>query len=91
MRLNVLAFALAFGLWWGAGVFPATWWLVIVGSSAQMPMMLDAFYPGYSVSPVGSIVGLVYGMICGAICGAILAWLYNFFAARVGESKTAAA
>jgi hypothetical protein len=47
-------------------------------------VLLDHFYYGYSVTPLGSLIGLVWGFVCGAICGAILAWLYNFFGERVG-------
>jgi hypothetical protein len=28
MKLNTGAFALTFGVWWGAGIFIATWWLI---------------------------------------------------------------
>jgi hypothetical protein len=28
MKLNTGAFALAFGVWWGGGIFIATWWLI---------------------------------------------------------------
>ena len=28
MKLNLGAFALAFGIWWGVGIFIATWWLI---------------------------------------------------------------
>lgn len=83
MKLNIAAFALAFGIWWGVGVFIATWWLIAMGGEA--PMLLDHFYYGYSVTPLGSVVGLVWGFICGTICGGILAWLYNILSERVGS------
>ena len=31
MKLSTIAFALDFGLWWGGGVFIATWWLIAQG------------------------------------------------------------
>jgi len=68
----------------GGGVLIATWWLIARGGDTAAPMLLDHFYYGYSVTPLGSLIGLVWGFICGAICGAILAWLYNFFVKRVG-------
>ena len=86
MKLNVSAFALAFGIWWGAGIFLMTWWLIVTGGTNTGPMMLDNFYIGYSVTPVGSFIGLGYGLVCGAICGAVFAWLYNFLAGRIGAS-----
>lgn len=82
MRLNVKAFALAFGIWWGGAVFLMTWWLLVLGADSGVMSMLEAAYVGYTLSPVGSIVGLAWGLVDGAVCGAILAWLYNIFAAR---------
>jgi len=86
MKLNVSAFAVAFGIWWGIGVFIMTWWLIAAGNVTVTPMMLDQFYIGYRLTPVGSLIGLGYGLVCGGICGAILAWLYNFFAGRIGTN-----
>jgi hypothetical protein len=28
MKLNIKAFALAFSLWWGFGLFLLTWWII---------------------------------------------------------------
>ena len=86
MKLNVSAFAITFGIWWGIGIFLMTWWLIAFGDTNTGPMMLDNFYIGYGVTPVGSFVGLGYGLVCGAICGAIFAWLYNFLADRIGAT-----
>jgi len=84
LKRNVTAFALAFGIWWGVGIFVLTWWLIAVGDTATMTGLLERIYVGYSVSAAGSIIGLAWGFVCGAICGGILAWLYNFLADRVG-------
>ena len=54
-------------------------------------MMLERVYVGFNITPIGSVIGLAYGFVCGAICGAILAWLYNFFAERVGAGVSSAA
>jgi hypothetical protein len=90
MKLNIGAFALAFGVWWGGGIFLMTWWLLLTGASSAVPMALDTFYVGYAITPVGSLVGLAYGFVCGAVCGAILAWLYNVFAERLGANVAGA-
>jgi len=87
MKLNIAAFALAFGIWWGGGVFLTTWWLIIVGASPDELPMLSTLYSGYTVSPVGSLVGLIWGVVCGAI----LAWLYNLFSNCLGRSSGEAA
>jgi len=80
MKLNAGAFAVAFGLWWGGGLFIATWWLIAIGGITGELTIIEQFYPGFSFTPVGSFIGLAWGLVCGAICGGILALLYNFFA-----------
>jgi len=86
MKLCISAFALAFGVWWGGGVFLMTWWLMGTGGAAGVPLLLDRLYLGYNVTPLGSVIGLAYGLVCGVICGGILAWLYNLFAQRLAVS-----
>ena len=86
MKLNIAAFALAFGVWWGGAVFLLTWWLILLGADAGTMNLLQTAYVGYTLSPLGSLVGLVWGFFDGAIGGAILAWLYNLFAERFGSS-----
>ena len=83
MKFNVSAFALAFGIWWGVGMFVLTWWLIGVGGVTGEPTIMERVYFGYSITPLGSIVGLAWGFVCGVICGGILAWLYNFLATRI--------
>lgn len=89
MKLNIGAFALAFGIWWGVGVFIATWWLIIVGMDPAAPLFLEHFYIGYGVTPLGSLLGLIWGFVCGTICGGILAWLYNTLSERIGAEAPA--
>lgn len=89
MKFNVGAFALAFGLWWGVGMFIMTWWLIWFGTGAPLPV-LSQVYIGYTVTPVGSLIGLAWGFFCGLICGGIFAWLYNFLTAWLGGGETRA-
>jgi hypothetical protein len=86
MTLSIRAFALAFGIWWGAGVFIATWWLIYTGVPGAGPMLIQRFYPGYAATPAGSLAGLFWGFVCGTICGGILAWLYNILAGSMGRT-----
>jgi len=82
MKLNVKAFALAFGLWWGFGLFFLTWWLIAFDGVSHDPTFIGRLYRGYNVSPLGSIIGLAWALADGAIGGAIFAWLYNLLAAK---------
>ncbi len=68
----------------GFALFSATLWLVIKGGPdvGQHLALLKAYYPGYSVSWVGSLVGLAYGALTGAAFGWCVAWLYNVLASR---------
>ena len=89
MKLNIGAFALTFGMWWGVGIFIATWWLIIAGVETTAPLFLEDFYIGYRATPLGSLFGLVWGFIRGTICGGILAWLYNTLVERIGAETWA--
>ena len=76
-RLNIKAFALTCGIFWSALLFLLTWWLLVLEGSGAPPNLLTRIYPGYSISPLGSLMGLVWGFVDGLICGLIFAWLYN--------------
>ncbi|MFQ5618427.1 MAG: bacteriophage holin [Rhodospirillales bacterium] len=86
MKLNVRAFAIAFGLWWGIGVFFLAWWVNLVGGAPSGGTLLELIYIGFAYTPVGSVIGLAWGFVDGLIGGAILAWLYNLLAARFSSA-----
>ena len=90
MKLNVIAFALAFGIWWGVGLFLTTWWMIAVGNAETGAAMIERVYLGYDVTALGSVIGLIWGFFCGLVCGGILAWLYNTLAGMVGTTHEAA-
>jgi hypothetical protein len=87
MKLNVKAFALTFGVWWGAGLFFLTWWLMAFDGASGDPTFIGRLYRGYTVSPIGSVIGFVWAFFDGAIGGAIFAWLYNIFAGKFSAGK----
>ena len=84
IRLNDTILAVVLGLMTGLLVFLATNWLVIKGGSPVGPhlALLSEFFPGYSVSFLGSLVGLAYGAVLGAAAGWSMAWVYNRLAFR---------
>ena len=78
MRINVKALALTFGLGWGLGLFFLTWWSIALnGPNADPTFIGRNLYPGFSLTPLGSLAGLAWGLVDGFIIGAILGWLYN--------------
>jgi hypothetical protein len=84
MKLNVKAFSLAFGFWWGVGVFLLTWWLIAFEGVSHEVTLIGRFYRGYDISPMGSIIGFAWGLFDGLFCGAVISWLYNWFVDRFG-------
>ena len=84
LRLNDTILALVLGLMTGLLVFVATNWLVIKGGNRVGPhlALLGQFFPGYSVSFLGSLLGLAYGSVLGAVAGWSIAWVYNRLAFR---------
>jgi len=83
MKLNVKAFGLACGLFWGFGLFLLTWWVIAFDGATGEITMIGRLYRGYSISPMGSLIGLVWAFFDGAIGGLIFAWLYNLLVARI--------
>jgi len=85
MKLNVKAFGMACGLFWGLSLFIATWWVIIFDGASGAPTMVGRIYRGYNVSATGSVIGLIWALVDGWIGGMIFAWLYNWF---VGKSAS---
>jgi hypothetical protein len=81
-RLRVGIAAIVTGMVSGLALFVATLWLVIKGGPnvGQHLGLLQAYYPGYSVTWAGSLLGFVYGALTGAALGWCVAWLYNLLA-----------
>ena len=78
MKLNVRAFALAGGIFWGACMFILTWWVMMfTGNTGDPTIVGKMYYIGYSISPIGSLIGAVYGFFDAGIACAIFALIYN--------------
>jgi hypothetical protein len=85
MKLDIKAFGLTLGLFWGVAVFTLTWWIIFFDGITYETTMLGRMYRGYNVSPVGSIIGTAWALIDGFVCGVIFAWLYNTMAGRLSQ------
>jgi len=82
LRMNSRILGITFGLLFGIGLFLITNWLVLkdgphVGAHL---MLLGQYFPGYSVTFVGSLIGFVYAFIVGWMIGSAVGHLYNRFA-----------
>jgi hypothetical protein len=82
MKLNIKAFAIAVGLFWGVLLFLCTWWIIFFDGATGQATVIGAVYRGYNISPIGSFIGLAWGLVDGLIGGAIFAWLYNWLVDR---------
>ena len=89
MKLNVKAFALTTGLWWGFGLFCFTWWLIAFDGATGEATLIGRLYRGYTISPVGSFIGLIWAFFDGLVGGAVFAWLYNLLSGQC-QSKDVA-
>ncbi|MGE0555678.1 MAG: hypothetical protein AB7R55_19770 [Gemmatimonadales bacterium] len=79
LRLNARAWGIAMGLLLGFGLFLATIFLVIKGgpNTGQHLQLLRVFFPGYSVTALGSVVGFVYAFVVGYGLGRLIGAVYN--------------
>ena len=78
-RLNARAWGIAVGLLLGGGLFVATNILVLKGGRnvGQHLGLLGQYFPGYSVSFVGSLIGFIYAFVGGYIIGRAIGYVYN--------------
>jgi hypothetical protein len=78
MRLKPLSLGIAIGTVWGVSLFITTWLSYYTGYGRLfLQTMAESIYPGYSITPLGSLLGLVYGFIDGLVSGALVAIIYN--------------
>lgn len=87
MKLNIKAFALAFGLTWGIGLFCLTWWIIAFDGVTGETTIIGQVYRGFNISPMGSLIGLLWALSDGVIGGVIFAWIYNRFVSRFSACK----
>ncbi len=78
-RLNARAWGIAIGLLLGGGLFLATIVLVLEGGPdvGRHLGLLRAYFPGYTVSVLGSLIGFVYGFVLGYAIGRVIGSVYN--------------
>jgi hypothetical protein len=83
MKLRPLALGVSLGIVWGSALFITTWLCYSTGyGKLLLDVLATSIYPGYSVSPLGSVLGFFYGFIDLTIMGTLVGWLYNRISAR---------
>lgn len=78
-RASEQGWGIAIGLLLGLGLFLATIVLVVRGgpNTGQHLGLLGSYFPGYTVSWLGSFIGFVYAFVVGYAAGRTVATLYN--------------
>lgn len=78
-RLDPVALGLSVGLTAGSILLLATSFLVIKGGPfvGQNLRLLNQFFPGYEVTPLGSLIGLGYAFVVGFAIGWAFAYIRN--------------
>ncbi|MFB3903310.1 MAG: NAD(P)/FAD-dependent oxidoreductase [Acidobacteriota bacterium] len=78
-KLDPVAFGLSAGLAFGLILLIGTLVLVLKGGEIVGPnlVLLSHYFPGYRVTPLGSLVALSYGMVSGFLAGWLLAFVRN--------------
>lgn len=78
MKLKPVALGIALGIVWGGSLFITTWISYYTGYGRLfLEVLAQSIYPGYTITPLGSLLGLIYGFLDGFISGAIIGWIYN--------------
>ena len=81
-RVDVVALAVAMGSVFALGLWFATAMLLVKDTPPGAPVgphlaLLANYFPGYTVSWLGSVVGAFYGFLVGGGLGAIVAAVWN--------------
>jgi protoporphyrinogen oxidase len=94
-KVDRRAFGLALGIVGGFGLFLATLFLVVKGGAHVGPhlALLGQYFPGYHVTPIGSVLGFAYGFLASFCVGWSFAvirnatfFVYEFAIRRRAES-----
>jgi hypothetical protein len=78
MKLKPFALGLSLGLVWGGVLFVTTWLSYFTGYGKMfLDVLAGSIYPGYAISPWGSVLGLFYGFVDLLIMGTLVGRIYN--------------
>ena len=82
LRPNGRLWGMALGMLSGLGLFIATLVLVLKGGEdvGQHLGLLSVYFPGYSVTLLGSFVGFIYAFVLGYATGRVMCFLYALVA-----------
>lgn len=78
-RIQTAVLTIVFAAICGLGLFVMTAWLVIKDGPhlGQHLQLLRQYFPGYSVTWLGSFIGFLYGAFVGGVIGWAIGTIYN--------------
>lgn len=79
LKVNAVLTGITLGVLSGLALFVATMWLVLragVNTGAHL-RLLSQYFPGYTVTFIGSFVGFFYAFVIGFLSGLLIAAIYN--------------
>ncbi len=78
MKLRPLYLGISLGIVWGGSLFITTLLSYYTGYGRLfLEALAESIYPGYRITPQGSLLGLFYGFLDGLISGSLIALIYN--------------
>jgi tetrahydromethanopterin S-methyltransferase subunit G len=79
VKMHEQGWGIAFGFLFGLTLFLATIILVLKGGDHPGPhlSLLRIYFPGYSVTVVGSFIGFIYAFVVGYAIGRTIVTIYN--------------
>jgi hypothetical protein len=82
LRLNATIMGIITGLLVALGIFVATNFLILKGGpNVGLHLnLLGQFFPGYTVTFMGSLIGAAYGFVTGFVIGYVVCAIYNWVA-----------
>ena len=77
MRIHTKAFALSGGIVLGLLIALQTLISYFLNLTLESLNIFLSIYPGFSITPVGSVIGFFYGFLSGAILAGAFSVIYN--------------
>ncbi len=87
MKLNAKRLALIGGIFWGASLMIMAWITMKTGYGKEFLDIITSFYPGYSLSLVGSFIGLGLGFVDAFVCLYVFASIYNWLIDKLSQKQ----
>jgi hypothetical protein len=76
-KVNIVAIGVAMGTSSAIAVVVYTFFAYFFGYGIQAEILLDDFFPGYSLTMSGAVIGMIWAFSLGYLFSALVAWFYN--------------